>query len=116
MSNSGECAMLAWVYLGLAITFEVVATSLMKSTQGFTQLWPTVTVLAGYAIAFFMLAKALQQGMEIGVGYAIWSALGTTVIVIVGALFLNEALTPVKVIGVVLVVAGVVTLNLGGAH
>ncbi|GAA3056358.1 DMT family transporter [Actinokineospora globicatena] len=108
--------MLAWVYLGFAILFEVVATSLMKSTQGFTQLWPTVAVVSGYLIAFFMLAKSLQQGMSIGVGYAIWSALGTTVIVVVGALFLNEALTPVKIIGVALVVAGVITLNLGGAH
>lgn len=107
---------MAFVLLAVAIAFEVLATSLLKTTEGFSRLWPTVGCLAGYAIAFLALAMAIQRGLQVGVGYAIWSGLGTTLIVIIGALFLNEPLTAVKVAGVVLVVSGVVLLNLSGAH
>lgn len=107
---------MAFALLAVAIVFEVLATSLLKTTEGFTRLWPTVGCLAGYAAAFLALALAVQRGLQVGVGYAIWSGLGTTLIVIIGALFLHEPLTAAKVAGVALVVAGVVVLNLSGAH
>ncbi|MFC0526211.1 DMT family transporter [Phytohabitans kaempferiae] len=107
---------MAYVFLGLAIAAEVLGTSLLKSTEGFTRLWPTVATLSAYGMAFFTLSMAIQKGLQVGVGYAIWSGLGTTLIVVIGALFLSEPVTATKVIGVVLVVAGVVVLNLGGAH
>ncbi|MFF5265535.1 DMT family transporter [Actinomadura viridis] len=108
---------MAYAFLAGAIVLEVLATSLLKSTEGFTRLWPTVLCLSGYAVAFVLLAQAIQKGMQVGVGYAIWSAMGTTLIVLIGVLFLNEPVTVAKVAGVGLVVAGVVTLNLaGGAH
>lgn len=59
---------------------------------------------------------AIARGLQVGIVYAVWSSLGTTLIVLVGALFLNEPLTLAKVTGVALVIAGVVILNLGGAH
>jgi small multidrug resistance pump len=105
----------AYVFLLGAIAAEVVATSFMKSTEGFTRLWPTVVVLGGYAISFVLLAQAVK-GVQVSVAYALWSALGTAAIVAIGAAFLNEPITVVKVAGISLIIAGVVTLNVGGAH
>ncbi|MFD0741102.1 DMT family transporter [Phytohabitans flavus] len=107
---------MAFVFLGLAIAAEVLGTSLIKSTEGFTKLWPTLASLSAYAVSFLTLSMAIQRGLQVGVGYAIWSGLGTTLIVIIGALFLSEPITLAKVVGVALVVAGVVVLNLGGVH
>ncbi|MBT2233294.1 multidrug efflux SMR transporter [Nonomuraea sp. NEAU-A123] len=105
-----------YVFLALAIAGEVLATSLLKSTEGFTRLWPSLACLAGYAASFYMLTQALMRGMQVGIAYAVWAGLGTTLIVTIGVLFLHEPLTAAKVAGVALVVAGVVTLNLAGAH
>ncbi|GGS57188.1 MULTISPECIES: DMT family transporter [Actinokineospora] len=107
---------MAFVLLGVAIVFEVLATSLLKSTDGFSRPWPTVSCLAAYAVAFLALALAIQRGLQVGVGYAIWSGLGTTLIVIIGALMLREPVTPATLAGIALVVSGVVVLNLSGAH
>ncbi|GAB3468074.1 DMT family transporter [Actinophytocola sediminis] len=105
---------MAYVYLLLAIAFEVAATSLLKSTDGFSRLWPTVACLAGYAGSFAWLSLAVRQ-VPIGVAYALWSGIGTTVIVAIGVVFLHESINLTKIVGVLLVVGGVVTLNLGGA-
>ena len=106
---------MAYVFLLGAIAAEVVATSFMKTTEGFTRLWPTLLVLAGYAISFVLLAQAVK-GVQVSVAYALWSALGTAAIVAIGAAFLGEPITVVKVAGISLIIAGVVTLNVGGAH
>ena len=105
-----------YVFLLVAIAFEVVATSLLKSTEGFTRLWPTVAVLAGYAGAFAALAWAIKQELPVGVAYAMWSGLGTAAIVAIGVAFLGEPISLQKVVGVALVIGGVAVLNLGGAH
>ncbi|WP_433375377.1 DMT family transporter [Actinoplanes sp. CA-142083] len=106
---------MAYVYLLGAIAAEILATSLMKSTEGFTRLWPTVVCLTGYAVSLAALSQAVK-GVEVGVAYALWSALGTAAIVAIGAAFLGEPITVVKVAGISLIIAGVVTLNLGGSH
>ena len=106
---------MAYVFLLGAIAAEVIATAFMKSTEGFTRLWPTLLVLAGYAISFVLLAQAVK-GVQVSVAYALWSALGTAAIVAIGAAFLGEPITVVKVAGISLIIAGVVTLNVGGAH
>jgi small multidrug resistance pump len=105
----------AYVLLGLAIAVEVVGTSLLKATEGFTKLWPTLGVLVAYALAFVFLAQAVKV-VPVGVAYAMWSGLGTAAIVAIGAVFLGEPLSVTKVVGVGLVIAGVVVLNLGGTH
>ncbi|RDI50573.1 DMT family transporter [Nocardia mexicana] len=107
---------MGYLLLAGAIVVEVIATSLMKSTEGFTRLWPTLAVLAGYTVSFTLLAQALTRGLQVGVAYAVWSAVGTAAIVAVGVMFLREPLSAAKIAGVALVVAGVVTLNLAGAH
>ena len=107
---------MTYLLLAVAIVAEVVATTMLKSTEGFTRAWPTVACLAGYAIAFAFMAMAIARGMQIDVAYAMWSALGTTAIVIIAVLFLGSPISTAKVVGVTLVIGGVVTLNLSGAH
>ena len=104
-----------YVFLLFAIAAEVVATSLLKSTAGFTRLWPTLACLGGYTLAFIALSQAVRH-IPVGIAYAMWAGLGTAAVVAIGAVFLGEALSVTKVVGLVLVVGGVVVLNLGGAH
>ena len=107
---------MAYFLLAVAIVAEVIATSLLKTTDGFTRLWPTVGCLAGYAVAFTLMAMAIARGMQVDVAYALWSALGTTAIVLIAVLFLGSPISVTKVIGVALVIGGVITLNMAGAH
>ncbi len=104
-----------YVFLLFAIAFEVVATSLLKLSDGFTRLWPTVGSVAGYVAAFVLLAVVVRH-VPVGVAYAMWAGLGTAAIAAVGVVFLHETITVAKVAGVLLVIGGVVLLNLGGAH
>jgi len=104
---------MGYVFLLGAIAAEVIATSLLKATEGFSRLWPTVGVLVGYGLAFVALSQVVKS-VPVGVAYAVWSGLGTAAIVAIGAVFLGEPLTVVKVVGIGLIVAGVVVLNVGG--
>ncbi|MFY1622205.1 DMT family transporter [Micromonospora sp. WMMD723] len=106
---------MAYLFLLIAISAEVAGTSLLKATQGFTRLWPTLGLAVAYLLAFGMLALAVRD-IPVGVAYAMWSGLGTAAIVAVGAVFLGEPLSLTKVVGVGLIIGGVVVLNLGGAH
>lgn len=87
-----------YLYLLCAIFAEVVATSLLKSTEGFTRLWPTVGCLVGYGIAFALLALSISHGMQTDVAYALWSAIGTAAIVLVAVLFLGSPISVMKVV------------------
>ena len=106
---------MAYVFLGLAISLEVLGTTLLSLTDGFSRLWPSVGCLAAYAVSFMALAQTVRV-IPVGVTYAMWSGLGTAAIVAVGVVALGESVNPVKLFGVVLVIGGVVVLNLGGAH
>lgn len=105
-----------YVFLLVAIACEVVATSLLKATDGFTRLWPTVAVIVAYTAAFAALAWAIKHELPVGVAYAMWSGFGTAAIVAIGVVFLHEPISFTKIAGVVLVIGGVAVLNLGGAH
>lgn len=107
---------MAYLFLFCAIFSEVIATSLLKSTEGFTRLWPTTVCLLGYAVSFALLALSISRGMQTDVAYALWSAIGTAAIVFIAVLFLGSPLSAAKVVGVGLIIVGVVTLNLAGAH
>jgi len=104
----------SYLFLLAAIAAELFATSILKRTDGFTRLWPTVVCLSGYALSFVALSRTVAT-IPVGVAYAIWSGLGTAAIVAIGAVFLDEPITLIKVIGVGLIIAGVVILSLGGA-
>ncbi|MFI6264044.1 DMT family transporter [Micromonospora sp. NPDC051006] len=106
---------MAYVLLSIAIAAEVLATSLLKSTAGFTRLWPTLGCVGGYLVAFVLLSQAVKE-IPVGVAYALWSGLGTATIVAIGAVFLGEPVGAVKLAGIGLIIAGVIIVNLTGAH
>lgn len=99
-----------WMLLGLAILSEVVATSSLKSTEGFTKLVPSVIVIVGYCAAFYFLSMTLDT-IPIGIAYAVWSGVGVAGIALVSVLFLDQRLDAAALIGMGLIVAGVVVLR-----
>jgi small multidrug resistance pump len=104
-----------WFWLVAAIGTEVTATLSLRFSDGFTRLWPSVVVMVGYGLAFYSLSQALTRGMALSVAYGIWSAAGVALIAVIGVLFLQERLSLVQVGGIVLVIAGVLALELGGS-
>ncbi|MET7596267.1 DMT family transporter [Streptomyces sp. NPDC004082] len=106
---------MGYVLLAGAIAAEVAATTAMKYSEGFSRLWPSLVTLLGYVVAFALLAQTLKT-VSVGTAYAIWAGAGTAVIAAIGMLFLGEGLTAAKLTGIALIIAGVVVLNLGGAH
>ncbi|MET9435342.1 multidrug efflux SMR transporter [Streptomyces sp. NPDC006551] len=98
-----------------AIAAEIVGTTAMKYSEGFTRLWPSVITVAGYLLAFALLAQTLKT-LQIGTAYAIWSGVGTAAVAAIGILFMNESVSLAKLAGIALIVVGVAVLNLGGAH
>ncbi|WP_298672718.1 SMR family transporter [uncultured Sphingomonas sp.] len=102
---------MSYLYLALAIVAEVTATSFLKQTAGFTRLWPTAITVAGYALAFFFLSLTLRA-MPTGVAYAIWSGVGVVLIAAVAWLFQGQRLDSPALVGMALIVAGVIVLNL----
>jgi small multidrug resistance pump len=110
----GEVAVVSWILLGMAVLTEVAATVSLKLSDGFTKLVPATVVVIGYAASFVLLSKILQRGMHIGVVYAVWSALGISLIVIVDALWFGNRLSALQVGGLLFVVAGIAALQLGG--
>jgi len=100
-----------WLQLGLAILFETVATSALKASAGFTQLGASLLCVIGYGISFYLLSQALKV-VPVGVAYAIWSGAGVVLISAVGVVLFKQRLDAAALIGIALIVAGVVVLNL----
>jgi small multidrug resistance pump len=105
-----------WLMLTAAILIEVAATTCLKLSDGFTRLLPSTVVVVGYLISFFLLAKILTRGMSLGVLYAVWSALGVALIVLVDVIWFGERLSATQIAGLFFVVVGVAALELGGSH
>jgi small multidrug resistance pump len=103
------------IWLLLAIGSEVVATSALKASDGFSRLAPAAVVAIGYAASFYFLSLSLRE-IPLGVVYAIWSGIGTAAIAIIGVVFFRETLGWVGIAGITLIVLGVIVLNLSGAH
>lgn len=105
----------ALALLGGAIVAELVATSSLKASAGFTRLWPSVAVVVGYAVAFYLLGLSLKV-LPIGIAYAIWAGVGTAVIAVVGWLVYGERLSPPQIIGIALILGGTLLLHLTGGR
>jgi small multidrug resistance pump len=103
-----------WVYLILAIFFEVLGTTCMKLSQGFTKTLPSVLIFIFYGACFSVLTLALKK-IDVSLAYAVWSGVGTALIAIIGILWFKEPLTLWKVISLALIIAGVIGLNLSGS-
>ncbi len=102
---------LNYLYLIVAIGFEVIATSALKETDGFTRLWPSLLAMGGYALAFYFLSIPLRT-MPVGVVYAIWSGAGIVFITSIGWVWFRQALDMPALFGIALIVAGVLVINL----
>ncbi|WP_342534368.1 multidrug efflux SMR transporter [Lysinibacillus sp. FSL K6-0057] len=107
--------MTALSFLMLAIIAEVFASSMLKRTEGFTRIGPSIGVVVGYGTAFYYLALTLKV-IPIGTAYAIWAGLGTALTAIVGVVLYKERFNRKKVLGILCIIMGVVVLNLAGGH
>jgi len=99
------------LYLALAIVAEVIATSALKASDGLTRLGPSLVVVVGYVLAFYFLALVLRS-IPVGVAYAIWAGLGIVLIALVGWLLYDQVPDWPAVLGMALIVAGVLVINL----
>ena len=100
-----------WVFLAVAIISEVIGTSALKASEGFSRLWPSAIVVIGYASAFYFLSLTLKT-IPIGVAYAIWSGAGVALIALIAWVLYGQALDLTAIIGMLLIVVGVVVLYL----
>ncbi len=100
-----------WIFLAVAIVAEVIATSALKASEGFTRTLPSVLVVAGYGIAFYMLSLTLRS-IPMGVVYAIWSGAGIVLITLVGYFMFRQRLDVPALVGIGLIVAGVLVMQL----
>ncbi|MBS8239360.1 QacE family quaternary ammonium compound efflux SMR transporter [Marinobacter lipolyticus] len=100
-----------WLFLGIAIVAEVIATSALKSSDGFTRLAPSVIVVLGYVLAFYFLSLTLKV-IPIGVAYAIWAGLGIVLIALVSWAIYGQKLDLPALAGMAFIVTGVAIINL----
>lgn len=100
-----------YIYLSLAILSEVIATTALKSTAGFSKVVPSLIVVVGYGIAFYLLSLTLQY-IPLGLTYATWSGLGTVGVVILGILLYRETLQWQHVVGIFLIIGGSILLHM----
>ena len=101
--------------LSFAIVTEVAGTVALRYSEGFTRLLPSVFVVLGYGISFWLLALVLRD-LSVGTTYAVWSAAGTALIAVVGVFAFGEPATALKLASLALIIIGVVGLNMAGSH
>ena len=101
---------MSYLYLIIAIIAEVIATSFMKQSDGFTKLVPSLVTGAGYIVAFYFLSLTLRT-IPTGIAYAIWSAVGVVLIATIAWLFQGQKLDTPAMVGMAFIVTGVVIMN-----
>jgi multidrug transporter EmrE-like cation transporter len=101
----------AALYLVIAIVCEVIATSFLRASEGFTQLVPSLVVVGGYGVAFYFLSLTLQT-IPVGIAYAVWSGLGIVLVSIIGVFAFRQFLDLPAMVGIGLILAGVLVINL----
>lgn len=102
---------MAWCWMILAILFEVAGTTCLKLSYGLSKLVPSILAFIFYFACFGSLAIALKR-LEVGIAYAIWAGLGTALIALIGVVHLGESTSAVKIISLILIIAGVMGLHL----
>lgn len=98
-----------------AICGETLANAMLKESDGFKKLYPTIFMCIGYIISFSFLSLTLLH-MPLGVAYAIWGGLGTCLTALIGVYFYKEKMSKKKFLGIALIIIGVITMNIGGLH
>lgn len=104
--------MSGYVLLSIAILAEVFGSSMLKRTEGFKKIVPTIGVVVGYVVAFYTLSLSLQT-LPLGLAYAIWAGVGTALTALVGVIFYKEEMNLKKSVGILLIIGGVALLNSG---
>lgn len=100
-----------WLFLLVAIVTEVFATSALKMSEGFSNLWPSVCVVLGYGTSFYFLALTLER-IPVGIAYAVWAGLGIVLITVAGLFLFGQKLDFAATLGIVLIIGGVLIMNL----
>lgn len=100
-----------WIFLSIAVAAEVIGTSSLKASEGFTKLVPSVMVLVGFAVAFYFLSLTLKV-IPVGIAYAAWSGLGIVLISLIGRLVFDQKLDAPAIIGIVFILTGVLIMQL----
>ena len=100
-----------YLYLGLAIIAEVTATSALKASASFSRLTPSIAVVIGYGLSFWLLSLALRS-IPVGIAYGIWSGIGIVLISAIGWIVFRQSLDTPAIIGLALIIAGVAVINL----
>ena len=103
-----------WLYLAIAIVLEVIGTTSMKLSAGFTKTIPSILMFVFYLASLAVLTLALKK-IDASVAYAVWAGLGTALIATIGIVYFHESATLLKIISILLIIAGVVGLHLSGA-
>jgi small multidrug resistance pump len=101
----------SYVYLLLAIVFEIIATTFLKKSEGFSKILPSIITVVGYSAAFYFLSLTLKQ-IPVGVTYAIWSGIGIIFITIIGIVAFKQIPDLPAIIGIILIIIGVMIINL----
>ena len=101
---------MAFIYLAVAIFAEVIATSALKASNGFSILWPSITTIIGYGIAIFFLSLAMKS-IPMGIAYAIWSGAGIVLISTIGLVVFKQQLDTPALLGLALVIIGIIVIN-----
>ena len=101
---------MAYLYLALAIVAEVAATSALKASEEFSKPAPTLLVIVGYLLAFYLLTLVLRT-IPVGIAYALWAGLGIVLVAIVGAIVYRQTPDLPAIVGMGLIIAGVVVIN-----
>jgi small multidrug resistance pump len=105
-----------WLYLSIAIVAEVIGTSFLKSSEGFTRPGPSLVVGVGYILAFYFLSLTLKT-LPIGIAYAVWCGVGIVLITLIGRLFYAQSLDLPAMVGIGLILAGVLVIyGLSSSH
>ena len=104
-----------WILLLLAITSEVIGTSCLKLSEGFSKPIPTLVVLVAYSTAMLLISRVVQT-IPLGITYALWSGIGIVAIVLVGLFAYKQVPSPGQLVGIATITAGVIIVNLTGKH
>ena len=102
---------IAYLLLAAAVLGEVIGTTTLKATEGFTKFVPSLVVIVAYSAAFYLMAQTLKT-MPVGIAYAIWCAFGIVLIALAGWLLYRQALDMPAILGMALIMAGVMVINL----
>ena len=102
---------MAYLYLMIAVLFEILATSALKAAAGHPNLGSVLGVTFGYALSFYFLALVLRV-IPLGIAYAIWSGVGIVSLTVIGVVYYKESLDSAAVVGLGLIVAGILVVNL----